>query len=109
MSAASPQRHSIVAGEDAPRLDVLVSAEADISRNAAATLIANGNVLVGGRREKASYRPRAGETILVEIPPPRGVEVIAENIALDVVFEDENLLVIDKVAGMVVHPAPGNW
>src|SRR4051812_48096747 len=105
MSAASPQRHTIVASDDAPRLDVLVSGKADISRNAAATLIANGHVLVSGRREKASYRPRVGETIEVEIPPPRGMEVVAENIALDVVFEDEHLLVIDKAAGMVVHPA----
>jgi 23S rRNA pseudouridine1911/1915/1917 synthase len=109
MSAAPPQRHSIVAPEDAPRLDLLVAGTADISRNAAATLIANGHVLVDGRREKASYKPRAGESIVIEIPPPRGIEVEGEDIPLDVVFEDEHLLVVDKAAGMVVHPAPGNW
>jgi 23S rRNA pseudouridine1911/1915/1917 synthase len=109
MSAAPPQRHSIVATDNAPRLDVLVAGEIDVSRNAAATLIANGNVLIDGRREKASYKPRAGETIVVEVPPPKGIEVEAEDIPLDVVFEDDQLLVIDKPAGMVVHPAPGNW
>ena len=64
---------------------------------------------VEGRRERAGYRPRAGEHIEVEIPPPPGREVIAEQIALSVVHEDDDVLVIDKPAGMVVHPAPGNW
>jgi 23S rRNA pseudouridine1911/1915/1917 synthase len=81
----------------------------DLSRNHAATLIAEGRVLVEGRREKASYRARSGERIVVDIPPPPGREVIAEDIPLSVVFEDEHVLVVDKPAGMVVHPAPGNW
>jgi len=101
--------HEIQAGEHAPRLDLLVAAELDLSRNHAATLIAEGRVLVDGRREKASYRPRAGERIAVEIPPPPGREVVAEDIPLSIVFEDDDVMVVDKQAGMVVHPAPGNW
>src|SRR6478609_8842279 len=101
--------HEIQAGEDAPRLDLLVAAELDLSRNHAATLIAEGRVLVDGRREKASYRSRAGERITVDIPPPPGREVIAEDIPLSIVFEDDDVMVVDKPAGMVVHPAPGNW
>jgi 23S rRNA pseudouridine1911/1915/1917 synthase len=94
---------------DAPRLDVLVSQRLDISRNNAATLIANGHVVVAGRREKASYRAREGEVIAVEPPAPVARDVIAEQIPLAVRFEDDDVLVIDKPAGMVVHPAPGNW
>jgi 23S rRNA pseudouridine1911/1915/1917 synthase len=101
--------HSIDAPDDAPRLDVLVATHLDMSRNQAATLIAEGHVLVGGRREKASYRARAGECVTVEVPPPPGREVLGEDIPLSVAFEDDDVLVVDKPAGMVVHPAPGNW
>ncbi len=91
------------------RLDLLVSSQLDLSRTAAATLIANGLVTVDGRREKASYRPAAGERIAVDVPPPPDRPVLAEDIPLTVVWEDEYALVVDKPAGMVVHPAPGNW
>lgn len=101
--------HRIDAPDAAPRLDVLVATQLDISRNQAATLIAEGHVLVGGRRERASYRARAGEQISVEVPPAPGREVLGEDIPLSVVYEDHDLLVVDKPAGMVVHPAPGNW
>ena len=94
---------------DAPRLDVLVAQRLDLSRNQAATLIANGHVLVAGRREKASYRAEEGEAIAVSPPPPATREVAAEQIPLDVRYEDEHVVVIEKPAGMVVHPAPGNW
>lgn len=107
--AASPGRHAFIGGGEASRLDVFVARQLDLSRNHAATLIANGRVLVDGRRERASYRARAGETVVVDVPPPQGRDVIAESIPLDVVHEDEDVLVISKVAGMVVHPAPGNW
>ncbi|HEY3257976.1 MAG TPA: RluA family pseudouridine synthase, partial [Gemmatimonadaceae bacterium] len=82
---------------------------ADMSRNRAATLIANGNVTVNGRREKASYRALAGDVVVIERPEPASREVAGENIPLSVAYEDEFLLVVDKPAGMVVHPAPGNW
>lgn len=99
----------LTVGGDAPRLDVLLARELDVSRNQAATLIANGNVLVAGRREKASYRAVPGEEILVTIPASAGREVLAEDIPLAIRYEDEDVAVIDKPAGMVVHPAPGNW
>ncbi len=82
---------------------------AELSRSQAATLIANGNVTVNGGREKASYRPVIGDVIGVEFPEPVARELAGESIPLTVVYEDEFLLVIDKPAGMVVHPAPGNW
>jgi 23S rRNA pseudouridine1911/1915/1917 synthase len=98
-----------VAPENAARLDVVVAQQLDLSRNHAATLIANDNVRVAGRREKASYRPEAGEEIVVSIPAPASREVLGENIPLLVRFEDDDVVVVDKPAGMVVHPAPGNW
>jgi 23S rRNA pseudouridine1911/1915/1917 synthase len=101
--------HAIDAPDAAPRLDVLVATHLDISRNQAATLIAGGHVLVAGRREKASYRARAGEQVIVEVPPAPGREVLGEDIPLNVAYEDDDVLVVDKPAGMVVHPAPGNW
>ena len=105
-----PARHSIrVEADSDVRLDSFVAGRLELSRTQAATLIANGKVLVAGRREKASYRPVAGDLIDVEIPPPPGREVVPESIPLDIVFEDEHLLAVNKAAGMVVHPAPGNW
>ena len=91
------------------RLDSLVAQRLELSRTQAATLIATGQVTVTGRREKASYRPVAGEEIVVEIPVSRKREVEGESLPISVVFEDEDVLVVDKAAGMVVHPAPGNY
>ncbi|HEY9514755.1 MAG TPA: RluA family pseudouridine synthase [Gemmatimonadaceae bacterium] len=110
LSPATPTRHtfSVDTDEDS-RLDTLVARRLDMSRTQAATLIATGQVSVEGRREKASYRPGAGERVVVEIPPPPGREVLAEQIPLAIVFEDDQVLVVDKPAGMVVHPAPGHW
>jgi len=72
-------------------------------------LIAQGHVRVDGRQEKASYRPETGEVVRVEIPQVEKRTVSGEDIPVAVVYEDEALLVVDKPAGMVVHPAPGNW
>ena len=107
---AAGRRVEVAAAGDGERLDLLVATALDLSRTAAATLIANGHVLVNGRREKAGYRPRAGERLVVEVPaPPQRRAVEGEEIPLVVAYEDEHVLVVDKPAGMVVHPAPGNW
>jgi 23S rRNA pseudouridine1911/1915/1917 synthase len=108
-AGASAGRHELVATEGAARLDLFVAASLDLSRTAAATLIATGHVLVEGRPERASYRPAAGERVVVDIPAPTARPVAAEEIALVVAYEDDDVLVVDKPAGMVVHPAPGNW
>jgi 23S rRNA pseudouridine1911/1915/1917 synthase len=108
-AGASAGRHELVATDGTARLDLFVASSLDISRTAAATLIATGRVLVDGRAEKASYRPAAGERVVVVVPPPPARPVVAEEIPLVVAYEDEEVLVVDKPAGMVVHPAPGNW
>jgi 23S rRNA pseudouridine1911/1915/1917 synthase len=105
-------RHDLTVDESedvSERLDLLVARRCALSRTQAATLVANGHVTVNGKREKASYRSAHGDQITVVIPPPPGRDIVAEQIPLDIVYEDEFLLVVDKAAGMVVHPAPGNW
>ena len=111
MSGGDPAtgRHELTATDGSTRLDLFVATSLDISRTAAATLIATGRVAVDGRPERASYHPVAGERVVVDIPPPIARPVVAEEIPLVVVYEDEEVLVVDKPAGMVVHPAPGNW
>jgi 23S rRNA pseudouridine1911/1915/1917 synthase len=111
----SANRHEFISEADSDvRLDLLVAERAGLSRTQAATLIAEGRVtIVRGdgtlRRERASYRPRAGERVIVVLPAVPERTVQAEDIPLEVVWEDEHLVVVDKAAGMVVHPAPGNW
>jgi 23S rRNA pseudouridine1911/1915/1917 synthase len=102
-------RHELTADHGAQRLDLFVAGALELSRTAAATLIAVGRVTVDGRLERASYRPTAGERVVVEIPAPEARPVVAESIPLVVAYEDDEVLVVDKPAGMVVHPAPGNW
>ncbi len=102
-------RLAVTDEEAGERLDLFVARRLAVSRTQAATLVANAHVAVDGRREKASWRLRAGEIVAVDVPPPVGREVIGEDIPLSIVYEDDDLVVIDKPAGMVVHPAPGNW
>ena len=72
-------------------------------------LIANAQVTVNGKPAKASYRVRAGDQIDVEIPPSRPLAAQPEAIALDVLYEDDDLIVVNKPANLVVHPAAGNY
>lgn len=106
-----PGRHAFTVGDDGSpeRLDLLVARRTGLSRTQAATLIATGRVTVDGRPEKASAKPEPGAAVAVEIPEPPGRAIVPEEIPLRVVFEDDDLVVVDKPAGMVVHPAPGNW
>ena len=104
-----PGTHQLQVGDAGQRLDLFIAAGLDVSRTQAATLIATGRVAVNGQAEKASYRTVTGDVVDVDIPVPEGHAVNAEEIPLIVAYEDEDVLVVDKPAGMVVHPAPGNW
>jgi 23S rRNA pseudouridine1911/1915/1917 synthase len=77
------------------------------SRASLQQLIEQGLVLVDGRPTKPGYRVRAGERVAVTLPPPRPADVQPEAIPLTILYEDAHLLVVDKPAGMVVHPGPG--
>ena len=107
-----PTHHEFLIEADANihvRLDLLVAGQLGISRNQSATLIANRLVTVNGRFERASYRSAKGDHVAVQVPAPERHDVVGEQIPLSIVFEDEDLVVVDKPPGMVVHPAPGNW
>lgn len=92
------------------RLDQYVSQEVEqLSRVLAADLIKNGQIRIEGRKVKASHRVKKGDLISVHIPPPQEVELTPQDIPLTVVYEDQDLVIIDKPQGMVVHPAHGNW
>lgn len=97
---------------DAPgeRLDAALSASRpELSRTRWQQLIAEGHVqLVGKGPAKASMRLSGGERVLVSFPPVTETELVAESVALDIRYEDRDLLVVNKPAGMVVHPAPGH-
>ena len=81
----------------------------DLSRSAVAKLMENGKITVGDRTVSKSRKTAAGDLITVELDDPQPVDVIPEDIPLDIVYEDEHLLVVNKPKGMVVHPAPGNY
>ena len=91
------------------RLDRFLSAALpELSRSAVQRLVTEGAVAVGGVALPKSYRLRGGEDITVRIDAPREATVEPENIPLEIVYEDTDLLVVNKPKGMVVHPAPGN-
>lgn len=90
------------------RLDVFVSAAEDVSRSAAQELILNGSVTVNGKASTKNYKIRSGDVVEATLPPPEPIEALPQNIPVDIVYEDDHLLVVNKPQGMVVHPAPGN-
>ena len=104
---------SLTAGgaDGGARLDKWLSAQiAELSRARIQSLLASGQVRLGGRTiDDASYRVKPGEEFHVRIPAPADTVLQAENIPLNIVYEDETLIVIDKPAGLVVHPGAGNW
>lgn len=95
--------------EDAKkRLDVYVFEQVGTSRSGAQALIEKGLVFVNGKLENKNYRLREGDVVEIEEEEPKELNVEAENIPLNIVFEDDDIIVINKPSGMVVHPAPGN-
>ena len=98
-----------VAQEDAgKRADVFLSEKFEVTRTAAARLIEEGAALVNGDTVPKNRKLKCGEEVSLEIPPVKETETLPENIPLNIVYEDEDIAVIDKPKGMVVHPAAGN-
>ncbi|MCA1958449.1 MAG: RluA family pseudouridine synthase [Nitrospira sp.] len=100
----------ITPGEQPKRLDVfLVNRERAVSRSALQRLIELGRIRVNDAAVKPSHKIKPGDTITMDIPKPEPLELKGEAIPLEVLYEDEAVLVLNKPAGIVVHPAPGNW
>jgi 23S rRNA pseudouridine1911/1915/1917 synthase len=91
------------------RLDrFLAAAELGLSRAALQRLISDGRVLLDGRRPRPAEPLKGGEAVTLELPPAAPTELVAEDLPLTVVYQDDDLVVVDKPAGLVVHPAPGH-
>ena len=90
------------------RLDAFLSADGALTRSQAARLIAEGRVRVNGKPAAKSARLSGGETVTVDVPQLRETALPPQDIPLDVVYEDDDVIVVNKPTGLVVHPAPGH-
>ena len=105
----NPNRYYFVIDWPGLRLDKFVSENCPgLSRSQAQKIIDDGFVTVDGLMEKASHKTETGERIEITIPPPSPSGLLPEDIPVKILYEDDDLLVIDKPAGLTVHPAPGH-
>ncbi|MFA9423551.1 MAG: RluA family pseudouridine synthase [Sedimentibacter sp.] len=101
---------TIVADLENERIDTYVSGHLqDLSRNSVQKLILDKNITVNGKIIKANYKTKKNDIIQIMIPEPKMLDLKAENIQIEIVYEDDDLAVINKPQGMVVHPAPGHY
>jgi 23S rRNA pseudouridine1911/1915/1917 synthase len=109
MANRRKQKIAVAASEAGERLDRLLAARVALSRSRLKTLIRDGHVSIGRQAIRdPNYRVAAGDTITVALPPPEPAKPAPESIPLNVVYEDDAIIVIDKPAGLVVHPAAGH-
>ena len=103
------EKYVITENEKDLRLDIYIaSLNLDISRSMAQKKIKNKEVLVNGKEEKESYKLKVGDTVEIILTEPKETELKPEDIPLDIVYEDEDIIVVNKAKGMVVHPGNGN-
>ena len=103
-------RSFLVEPKDAgKRLDAfLASKNQDISRMAVQRMIENGNIMVNGQKSKASYKVCEGDNIILEEVKPKDISLKAQDIPIEIIYEDKDIIVVNKPKGMVVHPGNGN-
>ncbi len=90
------------------RLDKFVAEQTDLTRSAAARLIETGHILVNGNPAEKNLRVQVGDAVEIDLPEPEPAEAVPQDLPLDVRYEDDDILVVNKPVGMVVHPAAGN-
>ena len=101
---------TILCDREGVRIDAFLAEKVEqLSRSAAQQLLEKGGITVNGKAVKKNYKTHEGDEITVELPEPEPVELLPENIPLDIRYEDEDVVVINKPKGLVVHPAPGHW
>ncbi len=99
----------LVSNPDNTRIDKYIADTVDeVSRSYAATLCEEQKVTVGGKAVDKKYQPKDGEVIEIDMPEPQGLELLPEDIPLNILYEDNDVIVVNKPQGMVVHPANGN-
>lgn len=98
------------AADEGARVDkwLTLQDEVDLTRSAVAKLIEQGSVLINGKIASKSAKLSSGDTVIIEIPDPVDLSVEPQDIPIDILYQDDDLLVVNKPQGMVVHPAPGN-
>ncbi len=99
----------IYSGDERIRIDVFTATVAQITRSHAAKLIESGNVLIGEKTASKNDKIQNGARVTITLPEPVSYDVKPENIPLDIIYEDDDLLVVNKPKDMVVHPAAGNF
>lgn len=105
------QIFAVLPEQEGKRIDAFVCEQLDgITRSMVQNWIEQGHVtLASGKTIKKNYKVNAGDEVIVQMPEPQSVEIEPENIPIDIVYEDEDIIVVNKARGMVVHPAVGNW
>ena len=99
---------TVLAEAAGQRLDAYLASATELTRSAAVRLIEEGQVTLGGKPANKKDKVKAGDEVMVSLPEPEPDEAIPQDIPLDIVYEDEDILVVNKPCGMVVHPAAGN-
>ena len=100
----------VTEADSGKRIDKLLSQQLpELTRSAIQHLMQDGCVTIGEQPVKKNAKAGSGDVIAVDVPEPKEVSIEPENIPLDIVYEDEDIIVVNKPKGMVVHPAPGNW
>ncbi|MGM9529210.1 MAG: RluA family pseudouridine synthase [Phascolarctobacterium sp.] len=108
--AGEEQERLMITEEQAgQRADVGLAAMLDITRSNMQKLIEDGRAVKGAKVLKANYKLRVGDEIVVTLPEPQPLDAQPENIPLDIIYEDDDVIVVNKARGMVVHPAAGNY
>ena len=98
-----------IVNESGRRLDAYISSQdEEITRTSAQRLIEQGNILVNGNKQKVSYKVSNGDIITIEDVKPQEIELKAQEIPIEIIYEDSDIIVVNKPKGMVVHPANGN-
>jgi len=90
------------------RLDVYISEQLEYSRSFIQRLIKEGNISVNGKVQKSNYKVTENDEVILYVPEPKSIKVVPENIPIDIVYEDEDLIIVNKGKNMVVHPSPGH-
>ena len=102
------KKEIIVNKEVTKRIDAYISENTEYSRTAVQRLIEENKITVNGRKEKSSYKVQEGDKVEIEEEPAKDIELRAQNIPLEILYEDNDIIVVNKPKGMVVHPANGN-
>lgn len=103
------EKYIVKSDEQGKRLDTYISSQSEkITRTSAQRLIEQGNILVNGKKQKVAYKIAENDVITVEHEEPKQIELKAQKIPIEVIYEDADIIVVNKPKGMVVHPANGN-